>query len=136
MKIRIIYLGVLFLLITSIPSFAQSQYEEAIEIAVLAAPEDLRADATVYVYNANNELVKVREGNNEFVCLGENPSRERFEVACYHESLEPFMARGRELRMEGKNSQEVFEIREAEAVSGQLSMPEEPATLYIFRGVW
>lgn len=46
------------------------------------------------------------------------------------------MARGRELRMEGKNSQEVFEIREAEAVSGLLSMPEEPATLYIFRGVW
>lgn len=134
MNIRIMYLGALFLLITSIPSFAQSQYEEAIEIAVLAAPEDLRAEATVYVYNANNELVMVREGNNEFVCLGENPSRERFEVACYHESLEPFMARGRELRMEGKNSQEVFEIREAEAVSGQLSMPEEPATLYIYFG--
>ena len=135
MKNRIFLLGTLFIVMISMPVFGQTNLDEKIEIAVLAAPADLRADATVLIYDDNNELIKVRDGNNEFVCLGENPARESFEVACYHESLEPFMARGRDLRKEGKTSQEVFAIREAEAVDGSLAMPTEPATLYIYFGV-
>jgi hypothetical protein len=42
------------------------------------------------------------------------------------------MARGRELKKEGKSSQEIFDAREQEAKSGKLMMPKMPATLYVY----
>lgn len=41
------------------------------------------------------------------------------------------MARGRQLKKEGKNFQETFDIREQDAKSGKLQMPKEPATLFV-----
>ena len=34
-------------------------------------------------------------------CLANSPGVDRWHVACYHRSLEPFMARGHELRAAG-----------------------------------
>ncbi len=62
--------------------------------AVLAAPVDLRAGAAVLGYNAQGELVKLREGKNEMICLANDPGNTSFSVACYHRDLEPYMARG------------------------------------------
>jgi hypothetical protein len=36
-----------------------------------------------------------------FTCLASDPAVARFHVACYHHSLEPFMACGRALREQG-----------------------------------
>jgi hypothetical protein len=69
--------------------------DQQIAAAVQAAPDELRANATVLGYGAEVSLRKLREGRNSLVCLADNPSREGFEVACYHEALEPFMARRR-----------------------------------------
>ena len=44
------------------------------------------------------------------------------------------MTRGNELRAEGKSSGEIFDIREAEAKSGKLKMPEQPTTLHLLEG--
>jgi len=57
-----------------------------------------------------------------------------FSAACYHKSLEPFMARGRELKAEGKSFKEIFDIREEEAKAGTLSMGEPGAALHIYYG--
>ena len=46
-----------------------------IAAAVLAAPADHRDDATVLGYNAQGELVKLREGKNELICLANDPSK-------------------------------------------------------------
>jgi hypothetical protein len=105
--------------------------DQQIAAAVQAAPDELRANATVLGYGAEVSLRKLREGRNSLVCLADNPSREGFEVACYHEALEPFMARGRELRAEGMGRAEVDRIRLAEADAGTLPMPEAPAMLYV-----
>ncbi len=113
--------------------FAQTNTDQQIKIAILAAPEEYREGATVYGLNEAGEPIVLREGTNQFVCVADNPNT-RFQVSCYHESLEPFMNRGRELRKEGKNPQEIFDIREEEAKNGSLQMPEKPAALHVYYG--
>lgn len=102
--------------------------------AVMAAPEDMREGAAVMGYNEKGELVTLREGANDIICLADDPEQSGFNVACYHKDLQPFMARGRELRAEGKSSDEIFQIREDEVKAGKLEMPAQAATLHILSG--
>lgn len=104
--------------------------EKQIKAAVSAAPEDMREGAGVLGYNKSGELVTLRERTNDLICLADDPDDERFHVACYHKDLEPFMKRGRELRAEGKSSDEVTKIRRQEIESGKISMPDKPMALY------
>ena len=69
-----------------------------LERAVLPLPVSDRGGATVMVVE-NDEARVVREGDGEFICLADAPGDDRFQAACYHRSLEPYMARGRELRV-------------------------------------
>jgi hypothetical protein len=117
-----------------IPKNQKLTKEQQIQSAVIAAPKESREETKVYGYSENGELIVLREGNNEFICIADNPSKDGFEVVCYHKSLEPFMNRGRVLNSEGKNRQEKEEIRESEAASGVMPMPKNPATLHIFYG--
>jgi hypothetical protein len=131
------YAYVVFFTLISVSSLsAQNAPIPSTEIqikgAVLAAPEDKRAGAMVYGYNAKGEYVVLRKGTNEMVCLADNPNQKGFSVSCYHKDLEPFMARGRELKDAGKTSQEIFDIREAEAKSGKLVMPKQASNLQVF----
>src|SRR5690349_1912922 len=122
------------LILFILPSFAQNKPpspEIQIKTALLAAPENKRDSATVYGYSQNNELVILKQGTNELICIADDPSQPEFSVACYHKDLHPFMQRGRDLRKEGKNNQEVFDEREKEAKSGQLVMPKQPTTLIV-----
>lgn len=102
--------------------------------SIMAAPEGSRTQCKVIGYNMAGEFVTFREGTNEFIVLTDNPQNPGFNAACYHKSLEPFMARGRELRAEGKNPREIFDIREAEAKAGTLDMGTPGATLHIYFG--
>jgi hypothetical protein len=103
-----------------------------IKTAVMAAPEDKRAGAMVYGYNAKGEFIVLRKGTNEMICLADNPNQKGLSVSCYHKDLEPFMARGRELKDAGKTNQEIFDIREAEAKSGKLEMPKQASNLQVY----
>lgn len=105
-----------------------------IRAALSAAPEDLRDGARVIGRDAQGRLTDLRAGRNEIVCLADDPDAEGFSVACYHESLDPFMSRGRALRAEGHPQGVVDSIRAAEVESGRLPMPEAPATLYVRSG--
>ena len=108
--------------------------ETQITAAVLAAPPDLREGAAVLGYNARGELVQLRKGKNELICLANDPSKTSFSVACYHRDLEPYMARGRELLAQKITGQKRNEIRWKEVAEGKLSLPREPRTLYILTG--
>ena len=104
--------------------------ERQVADAELAAPEQLRGGAHIYGYDDAGGLVTIREGTNDLTCLADQPGDGRFHVACYHNSLEPYMARGRELRAEGIQGQESFERRHKEAEAGTLAMPTAPAAVY------
>ncbi|MEQ8926711.1 MAG: hypothetical protein RLO81_12900 [Fulvivirga sp.] len=108
--------------------------EQQIASAVMAAPEEKRADATVMGFNDKNELVIIKLGTNELICIADDPQKEGYNSSCYHKDLEPFMARGRELKAEGKSREEIFDIRAKEAESGKLKLPENPATLHVLSG--
>ena len=114
------------------PSAQSRSAEQQIVNAVLAAPEPLRLGAEVLGYGADGTLVTLREGSpsNPLVCLADDPTRERFHVACYHRALEPYMSRGRELRAAGKDGSEAISIRQDEARQGLLLMPSHPSALY------
>lgn len=106
---------------------------DLIATALLSAPEASRAESKVIGYNMKGEFVTFKDGTNEFIILADDPHKKGFSAACYHKDLEPFMARGRALKAEGKTPQEIFEIREDEMKSGALKITAG-ATLHIYYG--
>jgi hypothetical protein len=107
---------------------------DQIASAVLAAPKERRNDATVLGYNAKGEVVMLRKGTNDLVCLASDPTDKSFSVACYHKDLEPFMARGRELTSQGVKGKERHEMRAKEVQDGKVPMPREARMLYVLTG--
>ena len=119
---------------TEVPKNQFLTADQQITAALYAAPEEGRSDAKIYGYNAENEFIVLREGEGDFVCIADNPKKDGFQVVAYHTSLEPYMARGRALALEGKNRTKKEEVRSSEAKSGALKMPENPATLHLYYG--
>jgi hypothetical protein len=107
--------------------------EGLIATALMAAPKASRSGCKVIGYNMAGEFVTLREGDNEFIVLVDDPKQDGFNAACYHKDLEPFMARGRVLKAEGKTREEIFDIREEEMKSGKIKIPTG-ATLHIYFG--
>ena len=103
-----------------------------IKSALLAAPKEKRDNCTVYGYSADKQLILLRQGSNEMICLADNPDDPGFSVACYVKDLEPFMQRGRELRKQGIKGDSLFNEREKEVKAGTLQMPKQPAALYVY----
>ncbi len=109
--------------------------EQQIAGAVTPAPEDLRDGATVLGRSGDDpKLITLRQGTGDLVCLADDPSDERFHVACYFKELEPFMARGRQLRAQGVERNEIRSTREKEIEAGTLDMPRGPTALYSYTG--
>jgi len=120
------------LLLLALPAFAQSPLPpvaEQVAAAVLPLPVELRAGATVMGYRESGRLVELRRGTNGMRCLALYPSRQDFHVACYQDGLEPFMARGRELRTQGVSGAQVDTVRFREIAAGTLKLPAY-GTLY------
>jgi hypothetical protein len=108
--------------------------EQQIIAAVLPLPQGMRAGAAVLGYAPDGKLVRLRQGTNDMICLASDPKATQFHVACYHKSLEPFMARGRALRAQGVTGDRVDSVRFKEAKAGKLRMPTQPAALYQLTG--
>ena len=107
---------------------------EQVAAAVLPLPKDMRDGATVMGYRTAGKLEVLRAGKNGMRCLADDPADERFHVACYHDGLEPFMARGRSLRASGVTGAKVDSVRFAEVESGKIVMPKGAAALYQMTG--
>ncbi|MCR4340728.1 MAG: hypothetical protein NUW01_12675 [Gemmatimonadaceae bacterium] len=107
---------------------------QQIALAVLPAPPGLRDASTVLGYRPDGQLVRLRVGDNGIICLADDPREARFHSACYHESLEPFMARGREIRrIHGPNKRELTDsLRLADIRAGRIRMPASAVLYQIF----
>ncbi|HSK21227.1 MAG TPA: hypothetical protein VK912_18880 [Longimicrobiales bacterium] len=106
------------------PGAAAKSAEWLIASAVLAAPAELRDGAEVRGWTpTGDDLVLLRAGTNQIICLADRPDLEGFAAACYHATLEPFMERGRALRREGIDGGRNNETRWAEIRAGTLPMP-------------
>jgi len=106
--------------------------EQQIAGAVLPLPEPMRAGATVMGYKTADKLETIRAGKNGMICLAQFATEKNFHASCYQEGMEPFMARGRELRAQGVKDPKVDTVRYAEVASGKLKMPKTAALYQIF----
>lgn len=105
-----------------------------IALAVLPAPAGFREASTVLGYRPDGQLVRLRLGDNGIICLADDPKERGFHAACYHQSLEPFMARGREIRrIHGPNKRELTDsLRLADIRAGRIRMPGNAVLYQIF----
>ena len=128
--------SILLLMFLCKTSFGQDILPPQIQIktALLAAPPEDQANATVWGYSNAGKMILLKQGNGNLVCLADDPKEKGIKVACYSKKLEPFMKRGRDLMAEGKNDAQKKEIREQEIKSGKLKMPEGSNILYVFSG--
>ncbi|MEM1246858.1 MAG: hypothetical protein AAGK22_10810 [Acidobacteriota bacterium] len=124
----------ILLLVAAMPLGAAESKSVQIAAASSAAPEESRDGARVLGYDADGKVTELRAGSNELVCLADKPGDDRYSVACYHEDLEPYMARGRELIDQGVTGAERNEIRWKEIEEGKLAISREPRTLYVMTG--
>ena len=115
---------------------AQALPPEAQQIAaaVLPLPAGQRDGAGVMGYRTAGKLEILRRARNGMQCLADEPGDDRFHVACYATSLEPFMARGRALRAAGTTGTQVDTVRFAEVKRGRLRVPSAPAALFSLTG--
>jgi len=94
----------------------------------------MRDSATVLGYRTRDKLEVLRQGTNGMTCIAIFALETDFHVACYQSTLEPFMARGRELRAQGVKGEEVDSIRAREIRSGKLAMPSSAIMYQLFGG--
>ena len=132
MKKTILLTAFYFLLFGNLSGQTIPSKAVQLKTAVMAAPGDSGKNATVYGYDAEGKFVLLKKGTNDMICLADDPQSPSFSVSCYHKELDPFMARGRALKAEGKNFQEIFDAREQEAKSGRLKMPKDGTTLFVY----
>jgi hypothetical protein len=132
---KFLILAIFVFLIHSFKTIAQTAIPSAdiqIKLAMLAAPDEKRASATVMGYTPDGKLTVLRKGTNEMICLADDPKQKGFNVSCYHKELDPFMQRGRDLKAAGKSQDEVIKIRDEEAKAGKVPLVKSPSTLYVY----
>jgi len=110
------------------PSYPSA--ERQIAAAISPLPQTLQKGSKVLGYTEQGKLVTLRSGTNDMVCVADDPAGKQFHVACYHKSLESFMARGRELHGMKKSKEAVDSTRLRDVRTGRYSMPAKAAALY------
>lgn len=103
---------------------------EQIAAAIQALPKEMRDGAGVMGYRTAGKLESLRPAKNGMLCLADDPAEEQFHVSCYADTMDPFMARGRDLRTQGITGAKVDTARFAEVKAGKIKMPTLPAALY------
>ncbi len=108
--------------------------EIQIRTATLPAPEAHKDGAMVYGYDGDGNFIVLREGTNNLICIADDPKKEGISVSCYSQKLEPFMARGRELSIQGLDFEQKRKVRAEEVEKGILQMPDAPSMMYVYYG--
>lgn len=142
-------LFILFLLGLSITSFVSAQSpvlellprEQEIELAVTAAPEHLRKEATVYVFGRGG-YEKARTGQNNFTCLvnrdGAQSGDRTLRPTCWDaeggKSIVPVMLRVGELLAQGKTAAEIKRDIDKGFNDGRFHSPRRTGIAYMLAG--
>ena len=115
--------------------------EQEIELALSAAPEHLRSDATVYAFGKKG-YEKIRSGKNGFTCMvnrdGNQAGDNDLKPTCWDAegsaTIVPVMLRVGELMAQGKTADEIAHDIEAGFSEGRFSSPRKTGIAYMLRG--
>jgi hypothetical protein len=114
---------------------------QEIELALSAAPEHLRADATVYVFGKQG-YEKVRDGKNGFTCMvnrdGNQSGDNDLKPTCWDAegsaTILPVMLRVGELMAQGKTAEEIARDIDSGFTAGRFSSPRKAGIAYMLTG--
>lgn len=115
-------LGLLLAIPASLAAQAAPDAQQ-IEEALSALPEALREDATVYGYDADNQLVQLREGRGDITCRADDPTVRSFIIECYPAALADYVDRSQALRKEGADTPARLKTLTAEVAAGAITIP-------------
>ncbi|MGH6827317.1 MAG: hypothetical protein ACREFW_00230 [Rhizomicrobium sp.] len=107
--------------------------QDLIAQAVSAAPEELRAGATVVNYAPNGDPVVLRQGTNGIVCTP-NRSKTSYSVQCYAKVLRGQRDLQAKERAEGKDPKTVAADVKAAIESGKLPSTPLGTAMYSLSG--
>lgn len=115
--------------------------ENEIELALAAAPEHLRANATVYVFGTNGYR-KVRSGTNGFTCLvnrdGNQSGDHDLKPTCWDaegsRTIVPVMLRVGDLLATHASADAIRRDIEAGFTAGHFTSPQRTGVAYMLRG--
>lgn len=102
--------------------------------AVSAAPEALRAGATVVNYDAKGDPVVLRQGNNGIVCTPNQPGGTSYSVSCYGQALRAQRDLQAKDKAEGKDPKATAADVQAAMESGKLQKPPMGTAMYSLSG--
>ena len=108
--------------------------QDAIALAIAPIPTETEQGTAKVIQKQGDDWVTLREGPGPFICVADDPGADGFHSACYHESLEPYMARGRELTSQGITGRDNVEMRMAEIEAETLEMPSYAILHAIYAG--
>lgn len=123
------------MLTSPVAAYAQTSAasQDLVTQAVAAAPEELRAGATVINYDAKGDPVVLRQGNNGIVC---NPNQQTtsYSVQCYAEVLKAQHDLQAKEKAEGKDAKTIAADVQAARASGKLPSPPVGTAMYSLSG--
>lgn len=117
------------------PALAQTN-AEIIERALLAAPANARADATVVHWSADGTRLVLRQGSNDLVCWDQSswPDQRPFNVRCTSEANLPRVEQNRELYVKAGNREEAEAMIQAAEKAGTRVAPKFGTAYYSLSG--
>jgi hypothetical protein len=125
---KILIVAALMSAASLVPAMAQSK-DDLIAQAVMAAPEELRAGATVVNYDAKGDPVVLRQGTNGIVCTP-NQQKDSYSVNCYAQILRA----QRDLQAKDKAMGKDAKATAADMQAAQLPKPPVGTTMYSLSG--
>ncbi len=114
-------------------AYTAQSLEDQIAEAILAAPDSMRADATIVFYDRAGKRNLIREGTNSLICEPDAP-QPGFRVQCYHESWQPVMDRMNVWFAEGNTLEEAMVLYEVARKAGELEDFVPGAIQYLLAG--
>ena len=108
--------------------------DQQIAEAVMAAPEALRAGATVVNYDAKGDPVVLRQGTNNIVCTPNQPGGTSFSVNCYGSALRAQRDFQAKEKADGKDAKTQGADLQAAMASGKLQAPPMGTAMYSLSG--
>ena len=102
--------------------------------AVSAAPESLRAGATVVNYDAKGDPVVLRQGTNDIVCTPNQPGGASYSVGCYAKVLRAQHDMQAKEKADGKDPKTIGADVQAALASGKLPKPPMGTAMYSLSG--
>lgn len=108
-----------------------------VDLALMAAPEPLRAEAGVYAMTGSG-YEQVRASRNGFNCIVNRDHPKSLKPTCFDaegsETIVPKILMWGAMLVEGKSAEEIAERVDAAFAAGELIRPRRPGVAYMLSG--